>query len=88
MILDKSLYEYLFQFAWVDKEQNMPKEIHDKWLDLIEKNFYEANKNNHFDNTVSFIPLPPDLINPEDSRADWKQTDLLRELHNQLFLKK
>jgi len=86
--IDRAFYDYLYQFALANKEDKMPKEILDTWIKHIEKIFYETNKSNLFDNTVSFVPLPPDLINPMENRAHWKQTDLLRELNTRLFIKK
>lgn len=39
---------------------------------------------NELQEYVSVIPLPENLIFPDDNKNEWKQTDLLREMEHHI----
>lgn len=83
--IDKPLFDYLVCTAQAKNVKYMPYDIKELWIEREKKLFYESNKNNDFSNKEQVIPLPPELIYPDDDKKEWKQSDLLRELGNSLL---
>lgn len=50
-------------------------------LDTIANTFNEQRKENSIE-TYSFVPIPPNLLMPDDQKKEWSQMDLLREVDN------
>lgn len=55
------------------------------WIVKETKQLYELGKNDSLIEATSVVPIPPQLIYPDDNKNDWKQSDLLRELNNFLM---
>ena len=85
MEIDQVYFEYLIHTARAQSDSIMPNDIREIWLDKETNNFYERNKLNACKETKSFIPLPQQLLYPDDKKKEWKQKDLLREMNNQLL---
>lgn len=83
--IDKPLFDYLVRTAQAKNNKSMPDDIKELWIEREKKLFYESKKNNDFSNKEQVIPLPPELIYPDDDKKEWKQSDLLRELGNSLL---
>lgn len=83
--INNIFYDYLIHSARAQDIQDMPDDIREMWLKKEVDNFYKRNKKNSFKEFKSVVPLPEQLINPDDSKSEWKQTDLLRELNNYLL---
>lgn len=47
--------------------------------------FYESNENNQFTESAKVVPVPEKLVYPDESKSNWKQTDLLREMNRELL---
>lgn len=87
MKISKTFFDFLFQSANANENKYMPKEVREHWLELAESNFYkEVNKeiNKESQEYISVIPVTGNLIFPDDSRKEWKQADLIREIDKQL----
>lgn len=84
LYIDKPLFDYLVRTAQANGDKYMPQDIKELWIQREKKHFYDSNKNNDFTKKESVIPLPPELIYPDDEMQDWNQSDLLRELNNSL----
>ena len=54
------------------------------WLERAIKKFYDDIKSNK-QSFIELIPLPEQMIYPDDNKSDWKQSDLLREINVELM---
>lgn len=79
--IDKVLFTYLMQSAFIDKNQHhIPDNIRREWLEKERDNFYKHNKGNDHSHYESIVPLPQEFIYPDDEKNEWKQSDLIREV--------
>lgn len=79
-----NLFNYLMVSAKIENDKIMPKDIKNAWLEREIENYYSSFKSN--ENTfMKFIPLPEQMIYPDDNKSDWKQSDLIRELNIKLM---
>ena len=81
----KYFFDYLMKKATAQMDKYLPNDVKDMWIEKETKNFYEQDKDDTLAETTSVIPIPPQLIYPDDSKNDWKQSDLLRELNKYLM---
>lgn len=80
--IKKYFFDYLIKTAIAMKDKYIPDEVKKMWIEKETHDFYEQDKNNSLAELTSVIPVPPQLIYPDDNKSDWKQSDLLRELDN------
>lgn len=85
--IDKVFFNYLIEFANVEYNKTIPDDIREIWSKRVTDNFYERNKNNEHKEFETVVPLPKELLYPDDSKNAWKQRDLIREMDNE-FQKK
>lgn len=85
--INKVFFDYLMHLARIAQNKDMPKDVAEFWLNIERKTFYEQNKHDDFTKIESVVPMPQQLIFPDEAKSDWKQADLLREINNQLFKK-
>lgn len=79
-----NLFNYLMVSAKIENDKIMPNDIKNAWLEREIENYYSSFKSN--ENTfMKFIPLPEQMIYPDDNKSDWKQSDLIRELNVKLM---
>lgn len=83
MEIAKIFYDYLFQLANANANELLPKILKEQWMELAENNFFNK-MDNEPQEYMPVIPLPENLIFPDDSKNEWKQTDLLREMEHQI----
>lgn len=83
--ISKIYFDFLIQSAYANANDILPKKLKEQWLKSAKDNFYEEI-DNESQQYVTVIPVPGNLIFPNDNRKDWKQSDLLREIDH--YLKK
>ena len=83
--INKVYFDYLVKIANAKRVSDMPDDIRELWVEKEETVFYTHNKKNDFSVSESIVPLPQSLIYPDDEKAEWKQSDLLREMNNLLL---
>lgn len=81
----KYFFNYLMRKATAQKDKYLPNDVKEMWIEKETKSFYEQDKEDTLAETTSVVPVPPQLIYPDDSKNDWKQSDLLRELNKYLM---
>lgn len=83
--IKESLWNYLLRIANINNDKNIPETVKKTWSEIEIKNFYNNEQN---DNVVEFVPVPENLICPDEKKEDWAQTDLLRNVHNYFYNQK
>lgn len=83
--INKVFFDYLIRSARAQNEKYMDDDVREIWVEKEINKFYERNKNNSFTESESVVPLPQQLIYPDEHKSEWKQTDLLREINKQLL---
>lgn len=83
--INRVLFDYLVSSADAQSARNIPDDIRKMWLEKEVNTFYEHNRENKYTDMEEFVPLPQELIFPDEKKEDWKQVDLLRELNRQLL---
>ena len=78
-------FKYLVRTAKAKSDNYMRDEIRMLSIETEESEFYASNKNNDFSVSESVVPVPQNLIYPDDNKTDWNQNDLLREMNNILL---
>lgn len=81
----KYFFNYLMRKATAQKDKYLPNDVKEMWIEKETKSFYEQDKEDTRAETTFVVPVPPKLIYPDDSKNDWKQSDLLRELNKYLM---
>lgn len=80
MEFDRSFYEYLIQIYYADNS-HAPNKVKENWYQLATEKFLKQAKKTQTEK-FCFVPVPQELIYPDDKKSDWKQADLLRETDN------
>ena len=83
--INKVFFDYLIRTARAKCDRYMPDDVRELWIEKETNIFYERNKSNTFIESETVVPLPQQLIYPDEQKDEWKQTDLLRELNKQLL---
>jgi transcriptional regulator with XRE-family HTH domain len=83
--INKILFNYLIRTARAKQDKYLPDDIKKAWIEREISSFYELNANNKFTESESVVPVPQKLIYPDEKKADWKQSDLLREMNKELL---
>lgn len=83
--IKRYFFDYLMKKATAQKDKYLPNDVKEMWIEKETKNFYEQDKNDSYSESASVVPIPPQLIYPDESKNDWKQSDLLRELNKFLM---
>lgn len=79
--INRALFEYLMVSARINIDEQIPKNIKEQWIDQEIEKFYDNSINTDF---VKIVPLPEEIIFPDDNKSEWKQSDLIRELNTKL----
>lgn len=82
--IGSDLFNYLIVSAKIENDKIMPRDIKSMWLERAIKKFYDDIKSNK-QSFIELIPLPEQMIYPDDNKSDWKQSDLLREINVELM---
>lgn len=77
---DYSFYKYLFQIYQANISP-APYEIKTEWCQKATEYFFKQSKQDSAEK-LFFVPVPRELVYPDDKKTDWKQSDLLREIDN------
>lgn len=83
--INKTLFNYLMRTAKAKSDKYMPEDIKKAWIEKEISLFYELNEHNSFQKSESVVPIPQQLIYPDDEKKEWKQSDLLREMNKHLL---
>lgn len=81
----KYFFDYLMRKATAQKDKYLPNDVKEIWIEKETKRFYEQDNKESFTEATSVVPVPPQLIYPDNNKNDWKQSDLLRELNKYLM---
>ena len=85
LCIDKRLFDYLIRTSRAKNDMYMPDEVRELWIEREIQIFNKLNKDNNFNEKEFVVPLPQQLIYPDDKKGDWNQSDLLREMNKLLF---
>lgn len=80
--ISKPFFDYLVNSEEATSEKHIPDNIREIWLKQVKEKFYESNKTNDYTECVEFVPVPRELIYPDDQKDNWTQNDLIREINN------
>lgn len=83
--INKTLFDYLMRTAKARHDKYIPNDIKEAWIEREIDSFYESNENNQFTESAKVVPVPEKLVYPDESKSNWKQTDLLREMNRELL---
>lgn len=83
--INKTLFDYLVRTAKARHDKYIPDDIKEAWIEREIDSFYESNENNQFTESAKVVPVPEKLVYPDESKSNWKQTDLLREMNRELL---
>lgn len=83
--INKTLFDYLMRTAKARHDKYIPDDIKEAWIEREIDSFYESNENNQFTESAKVVPVPEKLVYPDESKSNWKQTDLLREMNRELL---
>lgn len=83
--INKTLFDYLMRTAKARHDKYIPDDIKEAWIEREIDSFYESNENNQFTESAKVVPVPEKLVYPDKSKSNWKQTDLLREMNQELL---
>ena len=83
--INKTLFDYLMRTAKARHDKYIPDDIKEAWTEREIDSFYESNENNQFTESAKVVPVPEKLVYPDESKSNWKQTDLLREMNRELL---
>lgn len=79
--INRSLFNYLMVCARINNDKQMPENIKEQWKSQEREKFYNNLTNADF---VKIVPLPEQMIMPDENKKEWKQADLIRELNTKL----
>lgn len=80
--ISKSFYDYLASSAKAKCENGIPDNVRESWINQVKEDFNKNIKSSEETGFVEFIPVPIELIFPDDNKASWNQEDLIREINN------
>lgn len=84
--IDQVFFDYLTSTENAKNALNIPPDIKEQWISKEKEKFHKRTmKEDH--TKVSFVPVPVNLIYPDDKKEDWRQKDLIREINNTWFNK-
>ena len=83
--INKTVFDYLMRTAKARHDKYIPDDIKEAWIEREIDSFYESNENNQFTESAKVVPVPEKLVYPDESKSNWKQTDLLREMNRELL---
>lgn len=83
--IDKVLFNYLMRTAKARHDKYIPEDIKQAWIEREIGSFYDSNETNQFTESEKVVPVPEKLIYPDNSKSDWRQSDLLREMNKELL---
>ena len=78
--INKVFFNYLTAMAYAKDTKNIPEKVQKQWIDEVIQLFIKNNVNNDIKSVEEIVPVPKELIYPDDNKDDWKQADLLREM--------
>ena len=83
LVINKNFYRYLVHTAYAEDNLTMPEKIRKQWIEEEIQIFYKSDEiDEEAKKTEEAVLLPVNLIIPDDKKAEWHQSDLLRELSN------
>lgn len=82
--INEAFFHYLATTSSVKNNKNVPENIKNLWIEQEILSFYKKNVKNNFSSSKEVVPVPPNLIYPDDNKENWKQHDLLRALNKWL----
>lgn len=83
--INKVLFNYLMRTAKARHDKYIPEDIKQAWIEREISSFYELNATNQFTESEKVVPVPEKLVYPDNSKSDWRQSDLLREMNKELL---
>lgn len=83
--INKILFNYLMRTSKAKSDRYIPEDIKRTWIDKEIDIFYKSNEHNSFQESEQVVPLPEQLIYPDEKKNGWQQADLIRELNKYLL---
>ena len=79
MQISEKLFNYLLQNAELENNKHIPEIIKEQWKAINVEDFYKSKLEDG--RYTELIPLPMELIYPDDNKTEWKQSDLIRNVN-------
>lgn len=83
--INKILFNYLMRTSKAKSDKYIPEDIKKAWIDKEIDIFYKFNEHNSFQESEQIVPLPEQLIYPDEKKNKWQQVDFIRELNKYLL---
>lgn len=83
--INKILFNYLMRTSKAKSDRYIPEDIKRAWIDKEINIFYKSNEHNSFQESEQVVPLPEQLIYPDEKKNNWQQADLIREVNKYLL---
>ena len=78
--INSAFFDYLLQSAYAKKTCHIPT-VQENWIKEISNFFYKQERNNATE-MHTYVPIPINLIAPNEPDTRWSHNDLLNEAEN------
>lgn len=80
--ISKSFFDYLVSSADAKCNKKISDDVRESWIKQAKENFNKNIKSSEETEFIEFVPVPQELIYPDDNKGNWNQADLIREINN------
>ena len=84
LLINKSFFDYLIETAKINR-QKLSDNVRNTWISEVINAFYMKNQPDSSEKPAEVVPLPENLIYPDDNKENWRQRDLLHEMNRQFL---
>lgn len=80
--ISKPFFDYLVSSTNAKCNKKISDNIRESWIKQAKEDFNKYIKSSEKTEYVEFVPVPQELIYPDDNKRNWNQADLIREINN------
>lgn len=80
--ISKTFFDYLLSSTNAKYEKRLPNNVREAWINQLKEDFNKSIISNEETECVELVPVPQELIYPDDNKKEWNQKDLIREIEN------
>lgn len=80
--ISKPFFDYLVSSTNAKCNKKISDNIRESWIKQAKEDFNKNIKSSKETEYVEFVPVPQELIYPDDNKENWNQADLIREINN------
>lgn len=82
--ISKVFFDYLLSSTNAKYEKRLPDNVREAWINQLKEDFNKSIISNEETEFVELVPVPQELIYPDDNKKEWRQEDYIREISNKL----